>query len=409
MNILSFDIENFGEKNFQNIIYVGSKSSESMSAGQFYNKLIQLSFPFCIRAKLGVQIPEIDVCGIHMKWRHCSESWTNSHRVIFYKLGQERLFLNQFTYNPFEWDETKCARLVDIFSYYFTLSNSVKWSETYALGIYLDSYLILDDEAIQEYFNNLMRVIKERKIENIYLYDPQAILADKVKDMKHIEVVDISKYGKEQLINKLCRCRFLGGTSCPYVYFLCAVKRLLFGEFEEVHMIQCAKTQVDNIFMLQEEMKENVFYHKIRHYRKNGDRSACFCKFMDYLADLYGNNVSLTDRLCEADIHEIGLYGWGTVGKLLFHDLANKNKVKIRYIVDKYRNDTDINIIKPDEILEKPYVDAIIVTPLFHFEEVYIELRDSGVTVPIVPIEYFVYRLPRNANGEVARPVQEGR
>ena len=82
---------------------------------------------------------------------------------------------------------------------------------------------------------------------------------------------------------------------------------------------------------------------------------------------------------------EIAIYGYGFVGKILYQELEDAN-VPVKYIIDK--NAKSIHISTPvfkfeDEL---PYVDNVIVTAQYYYDEIYVSLH-SVMKCKIVSIE----------------------
>lgn len=88
----------------------------------------------------------------------------------------------------------------------------------------------------------------------------------------------------------------------------------------------------------------------------------------------------LASRLAARGIYQVGLYGYGVLGKLLLRELKN-SCVKVQYIIDKNGNDIekcdDMPVIldKFESYKRVNDVDAIIVTAVSVYEEIKLELR----------------------------------
>ena len=75
----------------------------------------------------------------------------------------------------------------------------------------------------------------------------------------------------------------------------------------------------------------------------------------------------------------------------IVEELKNSN-IEIAYGIDKNASGiyTDINMVTPEENLEK--VDAIIVTPVFFFDEIEEELSKK-IDCPIISLEDILYEM----------------
>lgn len=94
---------------------------------------------------------------------------------------------------------------------------------------------------------------------------------------------------------------------------------------------------------------------------------------------------TLENYFISKDIHTIAIYGYKELGQRLYDELKNSN-VKVKYIIDKNADmlNTEIDIYEPDE--ELPFVDAIVVTATYYFDEIEDELSDK-VDCPIISLQ----------------------
>ena len=78
--------------------------------------------------------------------------------------------------------------------------------------------------------------------------------------------------------------------------------------------------------------------------------------------------ISIEDNLRQRGIGEIAIYGMSDIGKHLQEELAGTDIV-IKYVVDRslYAM-SDLDIYEPESDL--PKVDAVIVTPVFDYENI---------------------------------------
>lgn len=77
----------------------------------------------------------------------------------------------------------------------------------------------------------------------------------------------------------------------------------------------------------------------------------------------------ISDYLYENNIKNIAIYGMGHLGENLYSELKNRG-IKVKYAIDRklmYFNE-DLKVVSPDAELEP--VDAIVVTPVFYYDEI---------------------------------------
>lgn len=90
-------------------------------------------------------------------------------------------------------------------------------------------------------------------------------------------------------------------------------------------------------------------------------------------------------------IKTIAIYGMSYIGERLFEELKNTD-IEIKYAIDKNNESiyVDIDVLSVDEVL--PKVDAIIVTPVYFFDEIKDMLQKKTVC-RIIYLEDVIYKL----------------
>lgn len=112
---------------------------------------------------------------------------------------------------------------------------------------------------------------------------------------------------------------------------------------------------------------------QVGYYRRGFNRAVrCF----DYWMILREKNKSIADFLVQNGIKDVAVYGYGALGKHLVSELDH-SEISVRYIIDKNvrLNHLKYDIKQPDDFL--PKVDAIIITPVDEFEDIYHSLKDK--------------------------------
>lgn len=95
--------------------------------------------------------------------------------------------------------------------------------------------------------------------------------------------------------------------------------------------------------------------------------------------------------LLEQGYKKIAIYGMSYVGETLYHELES-SAVEVVYAIDKKAEGmyADVDLLSPDD--ELPEVDAVIVTPVFFFDEIE-EMLASKMDADIVSIEDILYEV----------------
>ncbi len=95
--------------------------------------------------------------------------------------------------------------------------------------------------------------------------------------------------------------------------------------------------------------------------------------------------------LIEQGYKKIAIYGMSYVGETLYHELED-SPVEVAYAIDKRAEGmyADVELLSPDD--ELPDVDAVIVTPVFFFDEIE-EMLASKMDADIVSMEDILYEV----------------
>ena len=90
-------------------------------------------------------------------------------------------------------------------------------------------------------------------------------------------------------------------------------------------------------------------------------------------------------KILKLGYSSIAIYGFGEIGRHLLERLKN-SAVSVKYVIDRNSNldRPDIKIFHPEDKL--PEVDAVIVTPIFMFDEILQSLKEK-IECPILPID----------------------
>ncbi|WP_051688610.1 glycoside hydrolase family 99-like domain-containing protein [Butyrivibrio sp. AE2032] len=107
----------------------------------------------------------------------------------------------------------------------------------------------------------------------------------------------------------------------------------------------------------------------VKRYRLN---ALCFEKWVSLLE----NNTSIASFLLKNEIKHVAIYGMGAIGKHMINELRG-SEVQIDYIIDQryMKNSPEHRIVSPESDLQE--VDAIIVTSLWDYENIYEKLRSK--------------------------------
>ena len=105
-------------------------------------------------------------------------------------------------------------------------------------------------------------------------------------------------------------------------------------------------------------------------------------------------NKGMKTYFADNNIKSIAIYGMGTLGELLYSEIKDSD-VKVKYFIDKnadtlYYGVDDIAVVGLDDIGSQDEVDAIIVTPIFDFDEIESDMEDI-TNISLISLEDIVY------------------
>lgn len=101
--------------------------------------------------------------------------------------------------------------------------------------------------------------------------------------------------------------------------------------------------------------------------------------------------ILIADYFYKNNIKSIGIYGMSYIGERLYDELMESN-IEVKYIADK-NNSKEYKGIKARDLTEQlPKVDAVIVTPVFYYDEIKKNLGDK-VEGKILSLQDILYEL----------------
>ena len=97
------------------------------------------------------------------------------------------------------------------------------------------------------------------------------------------------------------------------------------------------------------------------------------------------NGKDLREFFLENGYKEIAIYGMSYLGERLLDELDGTD-IAVKYAIDRNADNiyAPCEVVKPDDILSS--VDAIIVTPVFYFDEIERQLVPK-VNCPVISLE----------------------
>ena len=118
------------------------------------------------------------------------------------------------------------------------------------------------------------------------------------------------------------------------------------------------------------------------------DKFEHYLNILDFWMNLRENGVKLENWFIENDYRNIGLYGYGVLGKHLLRELE-ESSIIVSYLVDRQKNSlrAALPMYLPEDSL--PEADLIVVSATFYYDDIYRQLKNNGVK-NIVSLEYIM-------------------
>jgi hypothetical protein len=106
---------------------------------------------------------------------------------------------------------------------------------------------------------------------------------------------------------------------------------------------------------------------------------------------LKNNNKSIVNYLISQGYQSVAIYGMGELGNRLYEELVNSD-IEVKYAIDQLPESSfsELKFIELSEDIEP--VDAIIVTPVFDFEEIEKNISEI-VDYPVISLEDVVFEM----------------
>ncbi len=138
-------------------------------------------------------------------------------------------------------------------------------------------------------------------------------------------------------------------------------------------------------------MAGRAFSGKALEQKELADKHLALYLMMDQWVRVKQEGKSISAFLCEKGYKRIAIYGMSYVGQTLFDELKG-SELEIAYAIDKNADIiyTDIDVVSPEDELGK--VDAIIVTPIYFFDEIE-ELLSGKTDADIISMEDILYEV----------------
>lgn len=125
--------------------------------------------------------------------------------------------------------------------------------------------------------------------------------------------------------------------------------------------------------------------------KENSDKHLALYLMMNQWVKVKQAGKSIPDFLLEKGYSKIAIYGMNYVGETLYDELRDSG-IEVVYAIDRNADSifSEINIVTPDSELDQ--VDAIIVTPIFFYDEIE-EMLSNKIDADILCMEDILYAI----------------
>lgn len=130
---------------------------------------------------------------------------------------------------------------------------------------------------------------------------------------------------------------------------------------------------------------------QIKKYKQMSDKHLALMLVYNQWMEVKQEGKQIEDYFCQEGIRSIAIYGMSYLGERLYDELKGSG-IEVRYGIDRNAGQiySDMDIILPDE--ELPETDAIVVTPVFFYEEIE-NMLSTRTKARIVSLEDILYEI----------------
>lgn len=130
---------------------------------------------------------------------------------------------------------------------------------------------------------------------------------------------------------------------------------------------------------------------KTMEQKESSDKHLALYLMMNQWVKVKQEGKSISGFLSEKGYHKIAIYGMNYVGETLYDELRNSG-IEVAYAIDRNADSifSEVDVVTPDAELDQ--VDAIIVTPIFFYDEIE-EMLSGKTDADILCMEDILYAI----------------
>lgn len=118
--------------------------------------------------------------------------------------------------------------------------------------------------------------------------------------------------------------------------------------------------------------------------KENGNKNLAVAQMLNRWLEIKQEGKNASDYCKKKGIQSIAIYGMNYVGNTLYNEIVSGN-IDVKYVIDRNADNIycECEVLHPDDYLQA--VDAIIVTPIYFFEDIKKDLVRK-VNCPIISL-----------------------
>lgn len=134
-----------------------------------------------------------------------------------------------------------------------------------------------------------------------------------------------------------------------------------------------------------------IIMKRAKTQKENSDKHLALYLMMNQWVKVKQKGKNISEFLLQRGYKKIAIYGMAFVGETLYDELKD-SRIEIAYAIDRNADSifAEIDVVSPDVELDE--VDAIIVTPIFFFDEIE-EMLSEKTDADIVCMEDILYEI----------------
>ena len=147
-------------------------------------------------------------------------------------------------------------------------------------------------------------------------------------------------------------------------------------------------------FIIGYEKERKIKNTEIELLSKKVNKFKCYYNTLNEWMIQKNNNMKLEEYFIRMGYQTIAIYGWGELGKRLYEDIKHSS-INVKYVIDRAIGVINSEPIILDSTMDLTEVDAIIVSAIYEFDEIAIELKDNTKS-PIISLEVIIFSIGSN-------------